>query len=389
MSPGYSDDGDAPSAGGPLDDLVVLDFTVARAGPTAVRYLADWGARVLRVEPAGEGSTLGAHTSSDYINLHRSKELVRLDLRSEADRRAIRGLVGQVDVVVENFRAPVKRKLGIDYEALSALNPRLIYGSISGYGEDGPYADRGAVDQIIQGMGGLMSVTGEPGGVPMRAGIAVSDVAAGHQLAIGILIALHERERTGRGQWVRVSLIEAMIAFLDFQAARWTIDGVVPVSEGNHHPTVCPMGTYAAADGHLNVAALNGRHWKALCAALGDPGMADDPRFATGEARYAHRSILNPLIDSKLRTRTRAEWIQILNDVGVPCGGVLSIDEVFGDPQVRHLDVLAEVEHPVRGRVKVLRNSITMSASRRIDPRPSPAMGDGDIDGALARLGVG
>ena len=229
---------------GPLRDLVVLDLTIARAGPTAVRYLADWGARVLRIEPPDHaGQLLADHESSDYLNLHRSKGLIQLDLRDDADRREFFRLVEHADVVVENYRAPVKSKLGIDYDAVAAANPRIVYGSISGYGQDGPAHAKGAVDQIIQGVGGLMSITGPPGGEPYRAGIAVSDSAAGHQLAIGIMIALYDRQRTGRGQWVQVSLLEAMISFLDFQAVRWTIDGHVPRSEGNHHPTARPMGT--------------------------------------------------------------------------------------------------------------------------------------------------
>jgi len=236
-----------------LDDLVVLDLTIARAGPTAVRYLADWGARVLRIEQRGDGGAiLGDHNSSDYINLHRSKQLIGLDLTDDVDKRRFFRLVEHADVIVENNRAPVKAKLGIDYDACAAVNPRIIYGSIAGYGQDGPASSKGAVDQIIQGVGGLMSITGLPGQGPVRAGIAVSDSAAGHQLAIGILLALRERERTGRGQWVKVSLLEAMISFLDFQAVRWTIDGHVPPQEGNHHPTGRPMGTYRAADGYLN-----------------------------------------------------------------------------------------------------------------------------------------
>lgn len=378
-----------PGQSSPLDDLFVLDFTVARAGPTAVRYLADWGARVLRIESGDEsGGVTGSHTGSDYLNLHRSKKMIRLDLRLDADRSLVHTLVERADIVVENFRAPVKYKLGIDYETLAAINPRVIYGSISGFGEDGPYKNRGAVDQIIQGMGGLMSVTGTPGGDPLRAGMAVSDISAGHQLAIGILIALHERERTGRGQWVRVSLIEAMIASLDFQAARWTVDAEVPVSEGNHHPTVSPMGTYTAADGHLNVAALGNRLWHQLCAALGEPELADDPRFATGSARYENRTILNAWLDAVLSTRPRAEWIELLNAAGVPCGPVLSMDEVFADPQVRYLQMLAEVDHPVRGPVSILRNPITMSESSPVRPTPSPMPDSRPVREVLAELGL-
>jgi crotonobetainyl-CoA:carnitine CoA-transferase CaiB-like acyl-CoA transferase len=305
----------------PLDDLVVVDFTVARAGPVAVRQLADWGARVVRIESEDPSTALvGDHTSADYLNLHRSKELLQLDLRSDEGRRTVHRLVEGADVVVENFRAPVKHKLGIDYETLSAINPRLVYGSISGYGQHGPYRERGAVDQIIQGMGGLMSITGPPGHGPVRAGIAVSDMAAGHQLAIGLLIALHERGRTGRGQWVQVSLLEAMISFLDFQAARWTVDGHVPQSEGNHHPTACPMGAYTAADGHLNVAAPSDRLWAQLCGVLDDSAIADDERFATPRSRYRHRAELNAALDVVFSARPRSEWIAMLDAVGVPCG---------------------------------------------------------------------
>ena len=364
---------DAATSGSPLDDLVVLDFSVARAGPTAVRYLADWGARVLRIEAADTGVALmGDHQSADYLNLHRSKEMIQLDLRQPADRQRVYDLVPKTDIVVENFRVPVKHKLGIDYETLSAINPRLIYGSISGYGQDGPYHDRGAVDQIIQGIGGLMSVTGPPGGGPVRAGIAVSDLAAGHQLAIGILIALHDRARTGRGQWVQVSLLEAMISFLDFQAARWTVDGVVPQTEGNHHPTATPMGTYSATDGHLNVAAPGDRMWTKLCAVLDRRDVLEDPRFTTGRDRYEHRGELNDVLDKAFRTRSRVEWIELLNAAGIPCGPVLNIDEVFADPQVEHLEMLATVDHPTRGATRILRNSITMDRSRPVDPRPSP-----------------
>lgn len=357
----------------PLDDLTVIDLTVARAGPTAVRQLADWGARVIRVESTDPGQALmGDHDSADYINLHRSKSLVQLDLRDGDDRQRLYELTDAADIVVENFRAPVKFKLGIDYETLAARNQRLIYGSISGYGQDGPYRERGAVDQIVQGMGGLMGVTGEVGGPPMRSGLAVSDMAAGSQLAIGILIALHDRTRTGRGQWVQVSLLEAMISFLDFQAVRWTIDGHVPASEGNHHPTAAPMGAYTAADGHLNVAAPSDRLWAQLCDVLGDPELAEDDRFATAGGRYRHRRELNALLDDRFSARTRAEWIERLDGVGVPCGAVLAMDEVFADPQVRHLGMTRTVDHPVRGQVAVLRNSITMSESQPVDPTSSP-----------------
>ncbi|MFV0532447.1 MAG: CaiB/BaiF CoA transferase family protein [Cumulibacter sp.] len=363
----------AGRARGPLDDLVVIDLTVARAGPTAVRYLADWGAHVIRIEPpAGSGGGLGDRASADYLNLHRSKSLMELDLKDEGDRARLYELTDAADIFVENNRAPVKFRLGVDYETLSARNPRLIYGSISGYGQRGPYSERGAVDQIIQGMGGLMSITGLPGAGPVRAGIAVSDLAAGHQLAIGLLIAVHERARSGKGQWVQVSLIEAMLAFLDFQAARWTVNGEVPTTEGNHHPTVTPMGTYTAADGHLNVAAMGDRLFGRLCDLLGPRVRADDQRFATSRQRYAHRDELNGLLDTLFAEHPRAYWIEKLNEVGVPCGPVLAMDEVFADPQVQHLGMLAQIDRPGGGSADVLRNSITMSRSQSVPPRMPP-----------------
>jgi crotonobetainyl-CoA:carnitine CoA-transferase CaiB-like acyl-CoA transferase len=372
----------------PLEDLLVLDLTIARAGPTAVRHLADWGARVLRIEPTDPTiGLLGDHDSSDYINLHRSKHLIQLDLGGADDRRRFFQLVERADVLIENNRPPVKAKLGIGYEACAAVNPRLIYGSISGYGQEGPASEKGAVDQVIQGAGGLMSITGLPGQGPVRAGIAVSDSAAGHQLAIGILVALHERARTGLGQWVRVSLLEAMITFLDFQAVRWTIDRLVPSAEGNHHPTSRPMGTYRAADGHLNVAAPSDRLWARLCEVLAAPELAADVRYATPRDRYRNRDVLNDDLGARFATRSRQEWVEALDAAGIPCGPVLAVDEVFADPQVAYLKMLERVDHPVRGAVDVLRNPITMSRSRPVPTTSSPRPGR-DRDEVLAALGI-
>ena len=285
-----------------LDDLLVLDLTIARAGPTAVRYLADWGASVLRIEQRGDERIDPRRPRQ--LRLHQPAPLEAADRartsRDDADRRRFLRLVEHADVIVENNRAPVKAKLGIDYEACAAVNPRIIYGSIAGYGQDGPASDKGAVDQIIQGVGGLMSITGLPGQGPVRAGIAVSDMAAGHQLAIGILLALRDRDRTGLGQWVKVSLLEAMITFLDFQAVRWTIDGQVPPQEGNHHPTGRPMGTYQAADGYLNIAAPGGRLWTRLCErarrARPAPPTRASPRRPPASS---NRLVLDELLDER------------------------------------------------------------------------------------------
>ena len=376
------------TVGAVLDDLLVLDLTIARAGPTAVRYLADWGATVLRIEQVGgSGSIISDHDSSDYINLHRSKALIGLNLRDDVDRHTFLRLVERADIVVENNRAPVKTSLGIDYATLAAINPRLIYGSISGYGQTGPASDKGAVDQIIQGVAGMMSITGQPGEGPMRAGIAVSDMAAGHQLAIGILLALRERDRSGLGQWVQVSLLEAMLTFLDFQAVRWTIDGKVPPQEGNHHPTGRPMGAYRAADGFLNIAAPAGRLWTRLCEVLGEPDLSTDDRFASAADRYHHRRELDAELERRFAAAPRAEWIARLDAVGVPCGPINDVAEAFADPQVQHLAMTRRIPHAHRGEVDVLRDPITMSRSQPVAPTASPVAGR-PIDEVLADLGI-
>ncbi|HVT70707.1 MAG TPA: CaiB/BaiF CoA-transferase family protein [Trebonia sp.] len=375
----------------PLGDLRVIDLTVARAGPTCVRQLADWGADVIRVEPPAAGpaareSLGGSRHGSDFQQLHRNKRALSLDLKSPAGREVLLRLVDSADVLVENMRPPVKHRLGFDYDTVHARNPRLVYGSISGFGQDGPYGDRGGLDQVAQGMGGLMSVTGLPGTGPTRVGIPVADLAAGLYLAIGVLVALHDRERTGTGRWVQTSLLEAMIAMMDFQAARWTIDKTIPVQEGNHHPTNIPMGCFATADGYVNVGASGGRLLRAFCAVIGLPGLPDDPRFDTGEKRSANRAELNALIADRLRTGSTAAWIEALNEAGVPCGPVYRMDEVFGDPQVGHLGMTQEVRHPVLGRLSLVRNAVQMTHAPGTVRTPSPDPGD-HTDEVLAGLG--
>src|SRR5215218_6700196 len=321
-------------AGLPLDDVRVLDLTVARAGPTCVRQLADWGADVVRVEapprPGREG-LVGERDSPDFQNLHRNKRAVCVDLASDEGRRVFHRLVPGFDVVVENMRPPVKHRLGVDYDTLAGFNGRLVYGSISGFGQDGPYATRGGVDQIAQGLGGLMSVTGLPGQGPVRVGVPIADLAAGLYLAVGILVALHERERTGRGRWVRTSLLEAMVAMLDFQAARWTVAGEVAGQEGNHHPTSIPMGCFPTADGHVNIAGPSGRLWHRFCEVIAAKELLTDQRYATGALRSRNRAELNAAVEARLRTRTTGEWVEALNEAGVPAGPVNSIDQVFAD----------------------------------------------------------
>ncbi len=379
-------DGDAASPL-PLADLVVLDLTIARAGPTAVRQLADWGAEVVRIEPPAAEPTAGSHHSPDYLNLHRNKRSLSLDLKHEEGRRLLHRLVAKADVLVENMRTPVKHRLGFDWETVSAINPRLVMGSISGFGQTGPYAERGGVDQIAQGMGGMMSITGIPGQGPVRAGVAISDVTAGLQLAIGILVALHERHATGKGRWVHTSLLESMIGMLDFQAARWTVEQDLPPQAGNDHPTLGPMGMYATADGHMNIAAPWGRIWKRFCEVIERTDLLDDERFATPVDRSANRAELNREINGALAARPTDEWVIMMNDVGIPSGPVNDVAQTFADPQVKHLGVAVPVDHPTAGTIDIVRNATNIDGVSNDVRLPSPEVGQHSTE-ILERFGL-
>lgn len=362
-----------------LSPYTVLDLTRVRSGPTCVKQLADWGANVIKIEEPGgddKGAAGGPRGGPDFQNLHRNKRSLTLDLSGERGRAVFHRLARDADIVVENMRPPVKYRLGVDYETLSALNPRLIYGSISGFGQDGPYGDRGGVDQIAQGLGGLMSVTGQPGGGPLRVGVPIADLAAGVYLAMGLLAAVHERERSGKGQWVQTSLLEAMVAMLDFQAARYTLAGEVPGQEGNHHPTNVPMGCFRTADGWVNIAGPSGRLYRRFCEVTGLEALLDDERFATGALRSQHRSELNAIIEERLATASTEHWVEALNAAGVPAGPVNAIDETMKDPQVRHLGLAQPVEHHELGTVELIRNPVGMSRTPHRFHRPSPDPGE-------------
>ncbi len=343
---------------GALAPYTVLDLTRYRAGPTAARQLADWGADVIKVEapwtPGPANDPIKGRHGPDFQNLHRNKRSLTLNLKDPDGVAVFKRLATSADVVVENYRPDVKRRLGIDYETLGALNPRLVYASVSGFGEDGPYATRPGFDQIAQGMGGLMSITGEPGRGPMRVGIPIADLSAGLYTAIGILVALLERERSGRGQWVQSSLLQAMIAQLDFQAARYLFEGEAPKQAGNDHPTSIPTGVFETADGHINIATSGGEIYERLCHAIDRPDLIEDARFATGDARSRNRAALNGIIDERLRTKPSAQWVEALNAAGVPCGPIYAIDEMFDDPQVRHLGMAHPVEHPILGETRIV-----------------------------------
>ena len=360
---------------GPLARFKVIDLSRVRAGPTAVRQLADWGAQVIKVEsPEGDAGMGGERHGPDFQNLHRNKRSMTLNLKSAEGVAILKKLVSNADVLVENYRPDVKFRLGVDYETLRAVNPRLVYGSISGFGQDGPYRERPGFDQIAQGMGGLMSITGLPGQGPVRVGIPVADLTAGIFCAMGILVALLEREQSGQGQWVQSNLLAAQIAMLDFQAARWTIGHEVPGQAGNDHPTSIPTGVFQTADGYMNIGAAGEAIYQRFCKVLEAPELANDPEFATNADRSKNRARLHEAIGAITRNRTTAAWIELLNQAGVPCGPIYQINEVFDDPQVKHLNITRHVQHKALGDVEVVGQAVELSRTpwtvRTATPEP-------------------
>lgn len=371
-----------------LSGIRVLDLTRVRAGPSCVRNFADWGADVIRIEQPGDGEDgFGPRAGADFQNLHRNKRSLSLNLKDARGVALLKRLVVHADVLVENYRPAVKARLGIDYDTLAALNGRLIYASISGFGETGPYRDHAGFDQIAQGMGGLMWTTGLAGQGPMRAGTPVADLSAGLYAALGILIALQERHRSGRGQWVQTSLLAAMVAMMDFQAARWLVDGEVPGQAGNDHPTSMPTSVYPCADGFVNIAASGNAIYGRLCSALDAEHLADDPAFCTAALRSQHRVALNAAIAERTRAFASAELIARLNQAGVPCGPIYKMDEVFDDPQVRHLGLATAVATGTGENIALVGPAFSLS---RTPPQMSHTLGaaGGDNASVLRELGL-
>jgi len=368
-----------PKASQALARFTVLDLTRVRSGPTCVRQLADWGANVIKIEmpPDEKGGDApgGPREGFDFQNLHRNKRSITLNLKAKAGRAAFLRLVKQADVVVENFRPDVKRRLGIDYKDLRKVNPRIVYGSISGFGQDGPYADRPGFDQIAQGMGGLMSITGLPGQGPVRVGIPVADLTAGLFCALGIMVALLEREKSKKGQHVETSLLQAQIFMLDFQAARWLIAKEVPQQAGNDHPTSIPTGVFKTTDGHINIATTGGAIWERFCRALGAEAMIKKPEYQSSKARSQNRKALNAEIGIYTAKKSSAEWIDIFNTAGVPCGPIYSIDQVFADPQVKHLGIAQTVKKQDKSILNVVGQPVSLSRTKSRIAAPPPELG--------------
>ena len=363
-----------------LSRFRILDLTRARAGPTSTKQFADFGADVIKVEqPAsgGERNQLsGDRHSFDMQNLHRNSRSITLDLKNPKAKQIFYRLVKTADIVVENFRPDVKFRLGIDYETLKAINPRIILASISGFGQDGPYVARPMFDQISQGMSGIMSVTGKPGCGPMRAGVAITDITAGYIAACGMLTALLEREVSGQGQWVQSSLIQAGVAMMDFQAAKYLQKGEIPTQVGNDHPTSMPTSCYECTDGYINVAATGQVMWLNLCDAVGKPELKEDPRFITEPLRVKHRDDLNNILIQIFKTKEKAYWVQLLNDVGVPTGPIYDMSEVFSDPQVISQNMVAQVEHPKLGNLKLVNQALKLNRTPAEVKTATPELGE-------------
>jgi formyl-CoA transferase len=380
-----------PQASDALKDIRVIDLSRVRSGPTAARQFADWGADVIKVEPPEsvepDGALGAGRDTADFQNLQRNKRSITLNLKTEGGINVLRELIKTADVVIENFRPDVKNRLGLDYESLRDINPRIILGSISGFGQDGPYAKRPGFDQIAQGMGGLMSITGEPGGGPMRVGIPIADLCAGLFCAMGVLTALYERERSGEGQWVQTSLLQSQIFMLDFQAARWLTQGDIPKQAGNDHPTSIPTGVFPTTDGTINIACAGEAIWQRCAIALGHPEWIEDPRFATNEDRSGNRKIMNELIAQITQTKSSHYWVDLLLEKGVPAGPIYSMDEVFNDPQVQHLGIAADANTLPFGKTKLVGQPFTMNRTPSHIATHPPARGE-HTEEILNELGI-
>jgi len=361
----------------PLTGLKVIDLCLARAGPTCVRHLADWGADVIKVEPTEDMRGDGEKRHGfDHQNLHRNKKSIRLNLKTPEGHAVLMKMVKDADVVIENWRPDVKHRLKVSWEDLRKVNPKLVYASNSGFGQEGPIAKRGGVDQIVQGMSGLQTVTGEPGSGPMRTGIAVGDLTAGNLLALGIMMALYQRDRTGEGRWVNTSLLEALIMMMDFQASRYLIDGHVAKPAGNMHPTGDTTGVYPSSDGHFNIAGSSQKMWLKICEVLGKPEWTQPGHpWETKQLRLKDRVALQAAMSEVTKTKPMDYWIKAMEEAGVPCGPIYTMDRVFADEQIKYLGMAQPVQHPALGEIKIVASPLNFVGASRKIRMPTPDAG--------------
>jgi crotonobetainyl-CoA:carnitine CoA-transferase CaiB-like acyl-CoA transferase len=376
-----------------LEGIRILDFSKALAGPYCTMLLADTGAEVIKVEMPGQGDDSRGWgppfvegESAYFLSINRNKKSMTLNLKDDRARDIARRLIEKADVVLETNRPGAMQRLGLDYESVRKDNPAVIYCSISGFGQTGPYRTRPGFDQVIQGYGGIMGLTGETGGPPVKVGIAVTDIATGMFAAIGIMTALYHRARTGTGQYIDASMFDGQVSWLTYQGSRYLASGKVPQRLGNAHPLIVPYQDFEASDGFINIAAGNDALWKKCCAAVGLADIADDPKFATNAKRVENRGECVERLARVIRTRTMQEWLDILNEAGVPCGPIYTVDQVFQDPQVRARDMLVDIEHPACGTVKVCGHPLKYSETPAVVIEPPPLLGQHN-DELLGQLG--
>ena len=380
----------------PLEGITILDLTWVLAGPYASMVLCDLGADVIKVErpPWGDiARTTGPYQngwSGYFFSINRGKRSVSIDLRKDEGRELFLRLVEKADVVMENFTPGTMERLGIGYETVSARNSQIIFASTSGFGQTGPYRERPALDIVVQGMGGIMSITGEPGGGPVRPGVSYGDVTAGLFTAIGILAALHDREKSGKGQAVDISMLDCQVSILENAIMRYFVTGHAPERLGTRHPSATPFQAFPTADGHLVVALGFGEEnqWHLLCGILGLPELIDDARFATGPRRTKRHAELEPILISAFQTRTTREWLIDLEVAGIPCGPVNTIPEMLNDPQVRAREMVREVTHPTAGTIPIANTPFRLSRSESgiKGPPPDFAQDTGDVLAELLGL---
>ncbi len=377
---------------GPLAGIVVVDLTRVLAGPFCTMQLVDLGARVIKVErPDGgdDARQIGPFVggkSAYFSSLNRGKQSIALDLKAAPDREIFEKLLARADVLVENFRPGTMEKLGYGWEDLRRRFPRLIYAAVSGFGHTGPYAPRPAYDIVVQGMGGIMSLTGQPGGEPARVGTSLGDIVAGLFTTIGINAALASRESSSLGTKIDVSMLDSQVAILENAIARYTATGSVPGPLGTRHPSITPFAAFAAKDTHVVIAAGNDALFRTLCTSLGRQELAEDPRFATNDLRTQHEAALREELEAALRSRTAAEWLEVLQPAGVPCGPINDVEQVLSDPQVRARNMLVRVEDPEAGTLEMAGNPIKFSGHPDPETRGAVPDLDGDRTALLREL---